>query len=559
MKKLLPICALTLLSACSPQSSDGTSVQQSQIEKPIMTKVIFDEARFREDIKTLSSDKFEGRAPTTHGEKLTLDYLTSAFEKMGLQGAYKGSFLQPVPMVSYIASEQQSVTLAGLPLQYRQDIVLGTRHDKGGVDISNAPLVFVGYGVNAPEYQWNDYDGIDMAGKIAVILVNDPGFAHPESNKFNGKAMTYYGRWSYKFEEASRQGALGAIIIHDTAPASYPWSVVENSWTGAQQDLVFSKEVQDERIDVEGWMTMESATALFKKSGFELDALMARAADSAIHIDLEQTADIAFTSKAEYADSYNVVATLPGGNAESEHLLFTAHWDHIGMDPTKDGDNIYNGALDNASGTAGIMEIARQFSAQAKQGNGLQRSLTFIATTGEEQGLLGSRYYAANPIYPIDKTVAVFNLDSTNVYGKTQDYTIVGKGQSELETYLIDAAKTQNRTATRERNPASGGFFRSDHFSFAKLGVPAVFAGGGGIPLDDNTAAYKENMKKLMKGCYHSVCDHYREEWDLSGALQDLTVYYQAAEVLANSQDWPGYYAGSEFNSLRPAKTDTSK
>ncbi|MDO6610792.1 M28 family metallopeptidase [Shewanella sp. 1_MG-2023] len=556
MKHLLPFCALALLSACSPQSADEQTSAPSTINSASAapSQVTFDEARFRKDIKTLSSDEFEGRAPTTKGEKLTLDYLSAAFKEMGLDTTYQDSYLQPVPMVSYTASESQQISLAGMTMENRKDIVLGTRHDKGGVDIKNAPLVFVGYGINAPEYQWNDYQDIDMKGKIAVIMVNDPGFAHPESDKFNGKAMTYYGRWSYKFEEASRQGALGAIIIHDTAPASYPWSVVENSWTGAQQDLVFSKEVQDQRIAVEGWMTLDSATAIFKTAGFELTNLMARASDSAINLDLKQTADIAFTSEAEYADSYNVVATLPGKNAAAEHILFTAHWDHIGIDLTKDGDNIYNGALDNASGTAGILEIARQFAKQAQQGNRLNRSVTFVATTGEEQGLLGSRYYAANPIYPIDKTVAVFNLDSTNVYGKTQDYTIVGKGQSELEAYLIDVAKGQNRTATRERNPASGGFFRSDHFSFAKLGVPAVFAGGGSVPLDDATAQYKQAMQAQMKGCYHNVCDHYRADWDLSGALQDLAVYYQAAETLANNGDWPGYYKGSEFNSLRPAK-----
>ncbi|OBT11097.1 peptidase M28 [Shewanella sp. UCD-FRSSP16_17] len=556
MKQLLPFCALALITACSPQNAPTAPSQTEKNTSAVSTdtKVTFDESRFRNDIKTLSSDEFEGRAPTTKGEKLTLDYLSAAFTEMGLTGAYQGSFLQPVPMVSYTASEDQAISLAGIDMHYRQDIVLGSRHDKGGVNIKDAPLVFVGYGVNAPEYQWNDYENLDMKGKIAVILVNDPGFAHPESDKFNGKAMTYYGRWSYKFEEASRQGALGAIIIHDTAPASYPWSVVENSWTGAQQDLVLNQAEQDKRVAVEGWMTMESANALFKKAGFELEPLMARAADSAIHLELNQTADIQFTSKAEYADSYNVVATLEGTEASDEHILFTAHWDHIGIDPSKDGDNIYNGALDNASGTAGIMEIARQFAAQAKNGQGVKRSLTFIATTGEEQGLLGSRYYAANPIYPIDKTVAVFNLDSTNVYGKTQDYTIVGKGQSELERYLIDVANKQNRHATRERNPASGGFFRSDHFSFAKLGVPAVFAGGGSIPLDDETAEYKKAMQQKMKGCYHSVCDHYHEDWDLSGALQDLAVYFESAKSLANNDDWPGYYQGSEFNSLRPAK-----
>lgn len=551
MRRLYPVCALAMLSACSPNSAQPDANSSAAL-KPVQ----MNEARFRNDIKNLSSDEFEGRAPTTHGEKLTLDYLSKAFAEMGLKGAYQGSFLQPVPMVSYTAYDAQQISLAGLPLTFRKDIVLNSRHDNGGVNIENAPLVFVGYGVNAPEYGWNDYQDVDMKGKIAVILVNDPGFARPDSGKFNGKAMTYYGRWSYKFEEASRQGALGALIIHDTEPASYPWSVVENSWTGAQQDLVLSKTEQDSRVQVEGWLTLDAATQLFEKAGLSLPTLMARAADSPINLPLEQTANIAFKNKAEYANSYNVVATLPGTQQADEQILFTGHWDHIGKDDSKEGDKIYNGAMDNASGIAGILEIARQLADNAKQGHGLARSVTFIATTGEEQGLLGSRYYAANPIYPIDKTVAVLNLDSTNIYGKTKDFTIVGKGKSELENYLVDAAKQQNRIALGEKNPASGGFFRSDHFSFAKLGVPAVFAGGGSEPIDAATASYKTQMQATMKGCYHNVCDEYHEDWDLSGAIQDLEVYYQVTRTLGNSQDWPGYYQGTEFNSLRPAKTE---
>ncbi|MCG9729645.1 M28 family metallopeptidase [Shewanella sp. Isolate13] len=544
MRSILPLCALALLSACSQHPSN--------ISKP--SDVTFDEARFRQDIKTLASDEFEGRAPTTKGEQLTLDYLSNAFAKMGLEKPNGKDYLQAVPMVSYTASEQQEIQLGEQQLKYRQDVVLGSRHDIASIDINEAPLVFVGYGINAPEYQWNDYQDIDMHGKIAVILVNDPGFARPDAGKFNGKAMTYYGRWNYKFEEASRQGALGAIIIHDTKPASYPWSVVENSWTGAQQDLVRTPTEQAQRVKVEGWITYDVATELFDRSGLSLATISDRAAASAINLALNQTASIAFENRAEYANSYNVVATLPGSSRPDEHILFTAHWDHIGVDANKDGDQIYNGALDNASGTAGILEIARQFADQAKNGHPLARSVTFIATTGEEQGLLGSRYYAANPIYSLDKSVAVFNLDSTNIYGRTTDYTIVGKGKSELENYLVNALKSQNRTAKREKHPESGGFFRSDHFSFAKEGVPAVFAGGGSEPVDEATAQYKAQMKLKMKGCYHNVCDEYREDWDLSGALEDLAIFYQAAFELGNNHDWPGYYKGTEFNALRPAQ-----
>ncbi|ACA87023.1 M28 family metallopeptidase [Shewanella woodyi] len=556
MRSLLSVSTIALLSACSQQAPE-TSHNQSQTQsQQTHTQVEFNEARFREDIKILSSDKFEGRAPTTQGEKLTLDYLTSAFKEMGLQGANKGDFLQAVPMVSYTAAEDQSINLAGNKLTHRKDVVLGSRHDNGGVNIKHAPLVFVGYGISAPEYDWNDYQDIDMTGKIAVVLVNDPGFAKPASGLFNGKAMTYYGRWDYKFKEASDRGALGAIIIHDTAPASYPWSVVENSWTGAQQDLVQSKEEQAKRVQVEGWITLDAATELFAKSGQSLPKLMKQAANGPLNLPLEQQADIQFANQAEYANSYNVVATLPGKKVPDEHILFSAHWDHIGVDTNKDGDQIYNGALDNASGTAGILEIARQFAQQARDGQASERSITFIATTGEEQGLLGSRYYAANPLYPIDKSVAVFNLDSTNIYGRTSDYTIVGKGKSELEEYLIEALEPLQRTARAEKHPESGGFFRSDHFSFAQKGIPAVFAGGGSQPVDEATSQYKDKMKQMMKGCYHNTCDEYREDWDLSGALEDISIYYNAAHSLANSDDWPGYYQGTEFHSLRAAKSE---
>ncbi|MDR8524247.1 M28 family metallopeptidase [Shewanella fidelis] len=547
MRNIVSACALVVLSACSQHPTNLNDI----------TDVTFDEARFRQDIKILSSDEFEGRAPTTKGEALTLAYLSEAFAAMGLEKPNGKDYLQAVPMVTYTPSAQQQIQLGEMPLTYRQDVVMTSRHDIATIDISNAPLVFVGYGINAPEYQWNDYQDLDMTGKIAVILVNDPGFALPNSGKFNGKAMTYYGRWSYKFEEASRQGALGAIIIHDTKPASYPWSVVENSWTGAQQDLASSSQ-SHKRVQVEGWITYDIANKLFNNAGLSLATIADRAAASPIHLPLNQNASIAFTNQAEYSNSYNIVATLPGQARADEQILFTAHWDHIGIDPTKEGDQIYNGALDNASGTAGILEIARQFANQASQGNRLERSLTFIATTGEEQGLLGSRYYADSPLYPLDKTVAVFNLDSTNVYGRTSDYTIIGKGKSELEEYLIDALKRQNRTAVAENRPEAGGFFRSDHFSFAKKGIPAVFAGGGNEPIDEATAQYKVKMQQKMKGCYHNVCDEYRPDWDLSGALEDLDIFYQAAATLGNNNDWPGYYKGTEFNLLRPAKDDSN-
>lgn len=540
MRLMIPLCTLALLSACS---------QNNTADDPIRV-VSFNEQEFRQDIQTLASDEFEGRAPTTRGEQLTLDYLSKAFADMRLEPGASGSYLQKVPMVSYTASETQAIQLAGIDFQYPQDLVLGSRHDVKRVDITNAPLVFVGYGINAPEYDWNDYQGLDMKGKIALILVNDPGFARPDLGKFNGKAMTYYGRWTYKYEEASRQGALGAIIIHDTAPAAYPWSVVENSWTGPQQDL--ASDSGNERVAVEGWITLDAAKKVFAKAGLELDSAISRAAHGPLQLTLGQTASIGFDNKAEYGDSYNVVATLPGSSRANEHILFTGHWDHLGMSSSAEGDRVFNGAMDNASGIAGMLAIAREFAADAKAGKRLKRSLTFIATTGEEQGLLGSRFYAAQPAYPLENTIGVINLDSTNIYGRTKDFTIVGKGKSELERYLEAALKTQGRYATAEKHPESGGFFRSDHFSFAQYGVPAVFAGGGSEPVDQATADYKAAMKQQMKGCYHNLCDEYHANWDLSGALEDLAVYYKAAKGLADSADRPGYFKGTEFYSLRP-------
>ncbi len=551
MKAPIFISAIALLTACTAT----VKPKLHNVETAPITPAQFNETQFRKDIKILSSDEYEGRAPATEGGKKTVVYLTKAFEDIGLVGANNGSYLQAVPMVSYTTNEDTAkVTLGNMPLTYREEVVVNTRVNEKHISIKDAPLVFVGYGINAPEHNWNDYAGLDMKGKVAVIMVNDPGFARPDAGVFNGKAMTYYGRWDYKFIEASKQGAVGAIIIHDTEPASYPWSVVENSWTGAQQDLVQQSAIEKNNVKVEGWITHTFAQKLFGKSHLNLAKLMKQAALKPTHINLNQNASFELDNSIDYANSYNVVATLPGTFQKDEQLLFVAHWDHIGKDETKAGDQIYNGALDNASGTAGIMEIARIFANKAAKGERLARSLTFIAATGEEQGLLGSRYYAEHPIYPLNKTVAVFNLDSTNIYGKTKDYTIVGKGKSQLENYLADAAKTQSRTVKSEKHPEAGGFFRSDHFSFAKYGVPAVFAGGGSEPIDATTAQYKKKMQKIRKGCYHDVCDEYREDWNLDGAIQDLAIYADAARVLGNSNDWPGYFKGTEFYLLRPAK-----
>ncbi|QIZ78855.1 M28 family metallopeptidase [Ferrimonas lipolytica] len=531
MRNLIGLTAITLLAACS-----GTSTVDS------VTTVAFDEDRIRADIKELSSDEYLGRMPTTTGETLTLAYLTAQFKQMGLKPANGDSYLQAVPMQRFTTTDA-ALTLGQRHLDYPQQMVLNSYKDQQHVAIENSDIVFVGYGINAPEYQWNDYANLNVRGKTVVMLVNDPGFATQDPNSFKGGTMTYYGRWDYKFAEAGRQGAAAALIVHDTKPASYPWSVVKNSWTGAKLDLANS---QDPHPPLEGWISLEVAKSLFTDAGLDFEQLSQQATVKPTQISLGLSASANIHQTIDTATSYNVAATLPGSSNHSEQVLYTGHWDHIGAH----GDDIYNGAMDNASGIAAMLEIARQFS----RGPQPQRSVTFLAVTGEEQGLLGSRYYAANPLYPLQDTVGLFNIDSTNVFGKTKDYAVVGLGHSQLERYVVAAATAQGRSVTAESNPAAGSYFRSDHFSFVQKGVPAIYAKGGSIAWDESTATYRKQMQQEMKGCYHNPCDTYRSNWDLSGTLQDMQVYFNAGNALANSNERPGFHPSSEFHRLRPAQ-----
>ncbi|WP_035415962.1 M28 family metallopeptidase [Ferrimonas kyonanensis] len=527
--KLLPWLATALLCAgCAPMPPTPHGI---------------DETRFRADIKELSSDRYQGRLPTTEGETLTLAYLEKQFKAMGLKPGNGDSYLQPVPMVTYTAGTGTELSLGNQALSIPEDAVLNSFHDAPSQTLDASQLVFVGYGINAPEYGWNDYQDVDVRGKTVLILVNDPGFATQDPARFKGSTMTYYGRWDYKFAEAGRQGAKAALIIHDTEPASYPWRVVANSWTGPQLDLADSR---DPHPNLEGWIQKSVAQQLLEAEGYDLDALSARATQQPGHLSLNAVAHARYQQSVAYATSHNVVAVLPGSQRPQETVSYTAHWDHIGMH----NGEIYNGALDNATGVAGILEIARQF---ASAPTPPKRSVQFIAVTGEEQGLLGSRYYVDNPTTALDKTAGVFNLDSTNVYGAVKEFTVIGLGQSQLDDYLGDAARVQQRTLTAESHPGAGGFFRSDHFSFVKRGVPAVFAGGGSTPKTEALAAYRKQMKQEMKGCYHNSCDIYRDNWNLSGALEDIEVFYRAGAALANSDQWPGFKPESEFYSLRPA------
>ncbi|ALO42017.1 M28 family metallopeptidase [Pseudoalteromonas phenolica] len=532
----LSAIATAVLAGCVSTSNTSNDIQAAY--KSI------NETQLAEHIKTLASDEFEGRAPSSKGEELTLAYLTKHFKALGYEPGNGDSFFQEVPLVSIEADSDMELVIGGKAYQYKKEMVMGTGRISELESINNSEMVFVGYGVNAPEYGWNDYEGLDVKGKTVVMLVNDPGFATKDPSMFTGEAMTYYGRWTYKYEEASRQGAAGAIIIHETAPASYPWSVVENSWSGEQ--FGFQKENKNmDRVAVEGWVTVDVAKELFEKAGLNFEDAKKKAAQGAYHVDMgDLTASVTVKSKIKTSTSYNFIATLPGSKKPEEHIVYSAHWDHLGIDKNRKGDQIYNGAHDNATGTGGMIEVAEAF---AKLPTRPDRSITFLAVTAEEQGLLGSKFYANTPVIPAKQTVANINMDSLNLLGKVKDISVVGIGKSSLDEMLADAAKAQGRVVSGDPRPASGGYYRSDHFAFANMGVPAMYAGGGTEALDSATANYRKKMSLVLRGCYHQPCDRYRDEWDLSGAVQDLQLFFQVGYDVSQQAEWPTWKAGAEF------------
>lgn len=538
MKRYFSLTLITtaILAGCATTSitSDDVAKGYNSIQADEIAK----------HVKVLASDEFGGRAPSSEGEKLTLDYLTKEFTALGFEPGNGDSFFQEVPLVSLEADSDMVLNIGGKDYQYKKDMVMGSSRISAQEGIENSELVFVGYGVNAPEYNWNDYEGLDVKGKTVVMLVNDPGFATKDPNLFTGDAMTYYGRWTYKYEEASRQGAAGAIIIHETAPASYPWSVVENSWSGEQFGFVKDNNNMD-RVAVEGWVTVDVAKELFTKAGLDFDTAKAEAAKGAYHVDMgDLAATVNVKNTIKKSVSYNFIATLPGSKTPDEHIIYSAHWDHLGTDKNRKGDQIYNGAHDNATGTAGMIEVAEAFT---KLGKRPDRSMTFLAVTAEEQGLLGSKYYAANPVIPAKKTVANINMDSLNLLGKVKDISVVGIGKSQMDELLATAAKEQGRTVSGDPKPSSGGYYRSDHFAFANMGVPAMYAGGGSEAFDEETANYRKRMSLVLRGCYHQPCDRYRDEWDLSGAVQDLQLFYKVGFDISQQTQWPTWNENSEF------------
>lgn len=542
MKKIIGLTLLTsiALSGCGSQSS----VKNNTAEDFAASYNSINKEQLIEHIKVLSSDEFEGRAPSSKGEELTLDYLTKQLTAVGFKPGNGDSFLQAVPMVSIEASSDMTLSINGKGYQYGEEMVMGSSRITEFAELKDSDLVFVGYGINAPEYNWNDYQGLDVKGKTVVMLVNDPGFATKDPAIFNGNAMTYYGRWTYKYEEASRQGAEGAIIIHETAPASYNWSVVEHSWTGAQFGFV-REDLNKGRVAVEGWINSEVANELFERAGLNFEEAKSQAAKGSYSVDMgDLAASVTVKNTVKESVSYNFIATLPGSTKADEHIIYTAHWDHLGKDTSLEGDQVYNGAVDNASGTGALIEVAEAF---AKLPVAPERSITILAVTAEEQGLLGSKYYAANPIIPAAKTVANINMDALGVTGRSSDVSVYGLGQSELDNFLADAVKKQGRVIAGDPRPAAGIYYRSDHFAFANIGIPALYAKTGKTPVDEATKALRAQLKESLGKCYHNLCDEYNDAWDMSGAVEDMQAFFEIGYELSNENVWPQWSKTSEF------------
>jgi Zn-dependent M28 family amino/carboxypeptidase len=519
-----------------------------------------DASVYRKHVAMLASDEFEGRKPGTAGETRTLEYLEGEFRKLGLEPGNGSSFLQQVPMVEIAAAPEASLGFTTgndvVSLKFRDDMVIWTKRVKDTESIAASPLVFVGYGVSAPEFGWDDYAGIDMRGKTAVILVNDPGFITKDESLFRGGAMTYYGRWTYKYEEAARRGAAAAIIVHQAAPASYGWGTVVNSWSTPQLD----QETADGnagRVAVEGWITEAAAEKLFAANGKKFQDAVQRANQRGFRAEpLSSTASASLRNTIRRARSYNVVARLPGTTRPSEAIVYMAHWDHLGRLPDCSGDCVFNGAVDNATGTAGLLTLADAFvRAPRKPG----RSILFLAVTLEESGLLGSAYYVDNPVVPLASTVAAINMDAMHFGGPTRDVTVIGFGASELERYLASAAKNQDRVLAPDPTPEIGSFFRSDHFNFAKRGVPALYIKGG---IDDRERGVEWRRKYLAEFTtknYHQVGDNYLPNADLRAGVNDLDLLYAVGTQLAKEKSFPNWNADSEFRAARDRARPSGK
>lgn len=550
------------VAACSPSVDTGTdtmadtATDTAASHTESMTSAAINEADLRHRIATLADDSFEGRAPATPGGIAASQWIADEMARIGLEPGYEGSYFQPVSLLAVSLDAEASsfdVSFEGEPLglSMGEDIVYWSKLNASDITVEDSDLVFVGYGVVAPEYGWDDYADLDVEGRTVVMLVNDPGYANPDSGLFNGNAMTYYGRWTYKYEEAARQGAAAVILIHQTAPASYGWNVVSGSWSGTQLDLA-REPGEGQFANVESWVTEDRARQMFDLAGLDFDALTASASQPGFTpVEMSGlSASGQLANSAETMDSRNVVGVVPGTTRPDEYILYTAHWDHIGIRDVPEGeDGLYNGAVDNATGTAAILEIGEAFAA-----NPGERSVMILAVTAEESGLLGSAYYGENPIVPFDQTVGGLNIDAILPTGRARDVVVVGHGASELEDLLTEAAAEQDRYIVPDPNPEAGYFYRSDHIELAKHGVPMLYADGGFDLREGGNEAGMAIGEDYRANRYHGPADEYSEDWNMEGMVEDTALFFTVGSRLANSDDWPNWYEGNEFRALRDAQ-----
>ncbi len=549
-RSLAWIPSIALLMACA-QEADNTALT------PAVSAITADS--LMSHIRVLASDAYEGRAPGTRGEDSTVAYLETQFRGMGLlPGNPDGTYIQNVALMGFTSTPTASLSVAGrtIPLRSPDDFVAVSRHDKPRIDVRNSDVVFVGYGVVAPEYGWDDYKDVDVRGKTIVMLINDPAIPSAsdttrlDETMFKGKAMTYYGRWTYKYEIASEKGAAAAIIVHETGPAGYPYEVVKGSWGFENMDI---DPPSPNRVPVEAWMHLDKVRELFAASGQDFDELKQQAIRRDFRpVPLGATATISVRNSVRRIQSRNVVARLPGSDSAlaNEVVIYTSHWDHLGRDTTATGDQIFNGALDNASGTAALIELARAFKSLPTPP---KRSIVFLAVTAEEKGLLGAKYYAEHPLYPLDRTVANINMDGMNQFGRTKDIVIVGMGNSTMDDVLVAAAADQGRTIVPDPEPEKGFFYRSDQFELAKQGVPVLYTDSGIDFVGKDSTFGVRKREEYTANDYHKPSDEIKPDWDLSGAVEDLQLLFQVGYNVAMAATWPTWKEGAEFKAKREA------
>jgi Zn-dependent M28 family amino/carboxypeptidase len=565
MKRTLVISLLiATVAACSRKEAPPAAQQPAtasgppQVALSAMPKI--DGNAILEHIKVLSSDEYEGRAPGTKGEDLSVKYIEGQFKKLNLKpGNPDGTYVQKVPLVGILGAEAKPLTFTKgarkQTLKWADDVVAWTKHVTDGASIANTDVVFAGYGVEAPEFNWNDFKDVDVKGKTIIVLVNDPAVPDPsnpsklDANVFKGDAMTYYGRWTYKFEEGARRGAAAILVVHETGPAGYPFKVVQGN-LNEKFDLV-TPDKNMSRANIEGWITTDAAKKILAMGGQDFESLKKQARTREFKpVPLGLKASMAVKNTLRTIDSQNVVARLEGSDAalKSEYVVYSAHWDHLGIGAPVNGDNIYNGALDNASGVATVLEIARAFTQAQPQP---KRSILFLMVTAEEQGLLGSQFYSISPLYPLNKTLANINIDGVNQWGRTKDITVIGMGASDLDDYLKAAADEQGRTLRSDPEPEKGFYYRSDHFNFAKQGVPALDPDAGIDYVGKDPAYGKKKRDEYTEKDYHAPSDEVKPDWDLTGAVDDAQLFFAVGYRVANADKFPDWKPGNEFKAKR--------